>query len=150
MNPDLARLVHVTTANLMQQTVEDFCKRIRELDASGGFTSFMFKPKQEVMFSAPQQRMTAPSVYSKRIQRGGAQYNRGPPLGVPKISGVCHYCGKAGHWIRECRLKQAHESTRMPQQTNYSQSPLNDSKYAAQYQVSWINKKGKQNKPKNE
>ncbi len=49
----------------------------------------MFKPKQEVMFSAPQQRMTAPSVYSKRIQRGGAQYNRGPPLGVPKISGVC-------------------------------------------------------------
>ncbi len=150
MNPDLARLVRVTTANLMQQTVEDFCKRIRELDASGGFTSFMFKPKQEVMFSAPQQRMTAPSVYSKRIQRGGAQYNRGPPLGVPKISGVCRYFGKAGHWIRECRLKQAHESTQMPQQTNYSQSPLNDSKYAAQYQVSWINKKGKRNKPKNE
>ncbi len=29
MNPDLARLVRVTTANLMQQTVEDFCKRIR-------------------------------------------------------------------------------------------------------------------------
>ncbi len=55
MNPDLARLVRVTTANLMQQTVKDFCKRIRELDASGGFTAFMFKPKQEVMFSAPQQ-----------------------------------------------------------------------------------------------
>ncbi len=25
MNPDLARLVRVTSANLMQQTVEDFC-----------------------------------------------------------------------------------------------------------------------------
>ncbi len=45
MNPDLARLVRVTTANLMQQTVEDFCKRICELDASGGFTSFLFNPK---------------------------------------------------------------------------------------------------------
>ncbi len=133
MNLDLARLVRVTTANLMQQTVEDFCKRIRELDASGGFTAFMFKPKQEVMFSAPQQRITPPSVYSKRIQRGGAQYNRGPPLGVPKISGVCHYCGKAGHWIRECQLKQSHKSTRMPQQTNHSQSPLNDSGYANQW-----------------
>ncbi len=56
MNPDLARLVRITTANLMQQTVEDFCKRIRELDASGGFTSFMFKLKQEVKFSAPQHK----------------------------------------------------------------------------------------------
>ncbi len=56
MNPDLARLVRITTANLMQQTVEDFCKRIRELDASGGFTSFMFKLKQEVKLSAPQHK----------------------------------------------------------------------------------------------
>ncbi len=52
MNPDVMRLVRVTTANLMQQTVEDFCKRICELDAFGGFTSFLFKPKQEVVFSA--------------------------------------------------------------------------------------------------
>ncbi len=74
MNPYLARLVRVTTANLMQQTVEDFCKQIRELDASGGFTSFLFKPKQEVMFSAPQQRMTALSVCTKGTQRGGTQY----------------------------------------------------------------------------
>ncbi len=89
MNPDLARLVHVTTANLMQQTVEDFCKQIRELDASGGFTSILFKPKQEVMFSAPQQRMIAVSVCPKGTRRGGAQYNRGPPRGGPKrIRGV--------------------------------------------------------------
>ncbi len=57
MNLDLACLVHVTTANLKQQTVEIFCKLICELDASGGFTSILFKPKQEVMLSAPQQRM---------------------------------------------------------------------------------------------
>ncbi len=81
MNPDLARLVRVTTANLMQQAVEDFCKRIRELDASGGFTAFMFKSKQEVKFSAPQQRMTAVSVCTNGTQRGGAQYSRSPPRG---------------------------------------------------------------------
>ncbi len=52
MNQDLARLVRVTTANLMQQTVEDFCKQICELDASGCFTLFLFKLKEEVMFSA--------------------------------------------------------------------------------------------------
>ncbi len=101
-NPDLARLVRVTNANLMQQTVEDFCKLIRELDASGCFTSFLFKPKREDMFSAPQQRMTALSVRTKGIQRGGTQYNRGPPWLGPKRSGVCHYSGKAGHCAREC------------------------------------------------
>ncbi len=67
MNPDVMRLVRVTTANLMQQTV----------DASGGFTSFLFKPNQEVKFSAPQQRMTA--VSTNGTQRGGAQYSRSPP-----------------------------------------------------------------------
>ncbi len=54
MNPDVTCLVRVTTANLMQQTVEDFCKPICEIDASGGFTLFLYKPKQEVMLSAPQ------------------------------------------------------------------------------------------------
>ncbi len=148
MNPDLARLIRVTTTNIMQQTFEDFCKQIRELDASGGFTSFLIKPKQEVMFSAPQQRMTAVSSLTKATQRGGAQYHRRPPLGGPKRSGVCHYCGMTGHWIRECQLNKEHEFTRMPQQANHSQAPLNDRNYADQYQVSWINKKDERNKPK--
>ncbi len=36
------------------------------------------------MFWAPQQRMTALSVRTKGIQRGGTQYNRGPPWLGPK------------------------------------------------------------------
>ncbi len=65
LNPDLARLVHVNTANLMQQTVEDFCKLIHELEASGDFTSFPFKQKQEIMLSALQQKIAAVSVCTK-------------------------------------------------------------------------------------
>ncbi len=93
--------------------------------------------------------MTAESVCPKGTRRGGAQYNRGPPRGGPKRFGVCHYCGKAGPWIRECQLKQAHEFTRMPQQTNHTQAPLNDKNYPDQYPVSWVNKKDERNKPKN-
>ncbi len=85
--------------------------------------------------------MTALSVRTKGTQRGGAQYNRGPPRRGPKRSGVWYYCGKAGHWVRECKLKQAHELTRMPQQTNHTQAALYNSVYADQYQVSWINKR---------
>ncbi len=81
MNPDVTRLVRVTTANLMQQTVEDFCKQICEWDASAGFTSFLFKPKQEVMFLSPQQRMTAVSVCTNGTQRGSTQYSQSTPRG---------------------------------------------------------------------
>ncbi len=125
----------------MQQTVEDFCKRIHELDTSGGFTSFLFKPKHEVMFSAPQQRMTAVSVRTKWTQRGGAQYNLSPPRGSPKRARVCYYCGKAGHCARECRLKWAHDIT----QINHRQAPLYNSGSADQYQVYWINKRDEKN-----
>ncbi len=111
----------------MLQTVEDFCKLIHELDASGGFTSFLFKPIQEVMLSAPQQEMAAVSVRTNGTQRGSAQYNRGPPRGGPKR---CRYCGKAGNCARECRLKQAHELTHMPPQINHTQAPLYGSGYA--------------------
>ncbi len=55
MNPDLACLVRVTTVHLMQEPFEEFCTQIRELNASGDFTSFLFKPKQEIMLSTPQQ-----------------------------------------------------------------------------------------------
>lgn len=47
INSDLACLVCVTTFKLMEKTVNEFCKHICELDASGGFVSFSVKPKQE-------------------------------------------------------------------------------------------------------
>ncbi len=71
MNPDLARLFRVTTANLMQQTVEDFCKRIRELDASGGFTSFLFNPKTGSYVVSSSAQMAAVSVRTKVRARLG-------------------------------------------------------------------------------
>ncbi len=67
-----------------------------------------------------------------------AQYNQGPPLGGPKRSRVGYFCEKAGHFVRECKLKQAHELTRKPPQINHTQAPLYNSNYAEQYQVSWI------------
>ncbi len=132
----------------MQQTVEDFCKRIRELDTSGGFTLFLFKPKQEVMLSAPQQQMVAVSVRTKGTQSGGAQCNRARLGEVLKGPG-CRYCGKVGHYARECRQKQKHELARMPPQINHTQLPLYGSGYANQYQVSWINKRDKKKKIQN-
>ncbi len=56
VNPDLTRLVRVMTANLMHQMLKIFAKRICELDSSGGFTSFLFKLKQEVKLSATQHK----------------------------------------------------------------------------------------------
>ncbi len=132
MNPDLTHLVCVTTANLMQQTVEDFCKQICELDTSGGFTSFLFKPKQEVMFSAPQQCLLCLCV--PKGPKGAALSIIRARLG--EVLKVCYYCGKAGHCARECRLKWAHDITRIPPQINHTQAPLFNCGYADQYQVS--------------
>ncbi len=57
------------SANSMQQTVEDFCKRICELDASSGFISFLFELKQEVMLSAPQHKWLQYLFVPKRPKR---------------------------------------------------------------------------------
>lgn len=62
MQPDAARLIRITTANLLQIPVDDFCKRIRELDASGGFSAFLLKPTPETMLAASMQHMAPVSA----------------------------------------------------------------------------------------
>lgn len=43
------------------------------------------------------------------IDQGKDRGNRGKFIKGGQRKGKCHYCGKEGHWIRECRKKQADE-----------------------------------------
>jgi hypothetical protein len=44
----------------------------------------------------------------QKPQGGGGDKDKGAANATPRRAGKCRYCGKAGHWAKECR-KAAHD-----------------------------------------
>ncbi|MGL5598893.1 MAG: C2HC-type zinc finger protein, partial [Aeromonas sp.] len=127
MRPDLAQLIRVTTSKLHEMEIDEFCQRVRELDACGGFT--FAKTKQEVMLSEAQPQMMHASQQNPKWKqrRGGVQNSS---------NDFCFVCGKRGHWSRDCwhRKQQgsAHDKW-IPKERNSSYSNESGNKFQTQW-----------------
>ncbi|MGL5119552.1 MAG: hypothetical protein ACRC7H_10210 [Plesiomonas shigelloides] len=83
-----AQLIRITTSNLHDMTLEALGKRIRELDASGGFSI----KSENTMFSGFRGKRNNEHNFENHQQPHSSQKR--------KSEIICFHCGKKGHYKR--------------------------------------------------
>ncbi|XP_046725931.1 uncharacterized protein LOC124399199 [Silurus meridionalis] len=97
MKASQAQLIRITTDRLLEKSVDQFCDRIRDLDAAGGFQSASGLVKSEpTMFFAA----TGSGAFQPQYKTQGGGFRK---------KGRCNYCGKSGHWVKTCRKRMEDE-----------------------------------------
>ncbi|MGL5119905.1 MAG: hypothetical protein ACRC7H_12040, partial [Plesiomonas shigelloides] len=142
MNSKQAQLIRITTSNLHEMSLDNLGKRIRELDASGGFAGGFIGKQEGAMFTG---------FKEKRSNDNQNFENPQPQSLCPqrrKSDILCFHCGRRGHFRRECRQLHSiaspqlnsgdtHSPQRAPQRGPQSRSEnTNDSRsYPTQWQA---------------
>jgi hypothetical protein len=71
------------------------------------------RAQQSGQRSSPAQKNSG----KQKPQGSGGDKDKGAANAVPQHTGNCRYCGKAGHWAKECR-KAAHDHERRGEVAN--------------------------------
>ncbi|MGL4599929.1 MAG: C2HC-type zinc finger protein [Plesiomonas sp.] len=125
MLPRQSQLIRITTPNLFDMDIAALGKRVRELDASGGFAV----KSESAMFT--EQFSAAPQA-----QPSANKANRKPRSDI-----VCYRCGRRGHVQRDCRFKEVKQHRpfqQRPVQRSQSQ-PVAQKHAGNSYPVAWRN-----------